>query len=378
MKIAVNARFLLEGKLEGIGWFTYETMQRIVIQHPEHQFYFLFDRPFNNKFIFSPNVKPIVLFPPARHPVLWYWWFEIAVKKTLKKINPDIFISPDGFLPLGSKIKSLAVIHDLNFEHYPEKLRWLVKKYLLHYFPKFAHRADRIVTVSNYSKQDIATKYNIDLLKIDVAYNGANSIYRPLTQIEKNEAKKQFAGGSDYFIYIGALLPRKNVSRMLQAFDKFKSLQSTDIKMLIVGASMFNTRDIQETYQKMKFRDDVIFTGHLAAGKIELALGGALALVYVSYFEGFGIPIVEAMYADVPVITSNVTSMPEVAGKAALIVDPFSVDSIVNALQQIYADPILRESLIELGRLQRQKFSWDKTEEQLWKSIEKCISDQKP
>jgi glycosyltransferase involved in cell wall biosynthesis len=378
MKIVVNVRFLLNGKLEGIGWFTYETIQRIVIQHPEHEFYFLFDRPYDRKFIFSSNVKPIVLFPPARHPVLWYWWFEIAVKKTLKKINPDIFISPDGFLPLGPGFRSLAVIHDLNFEHYPEKLRWLVKKYLLYCFPKFAQRADRIVTVSNYSKQDIVSRYNIDPKKIDVAYNGANSIYRPLTREEKNAAKKQFAGGNDYFIYIGALLPRKNVSRMLEAFDIFKSTDKSDVKMLIVGANMFNTGDIEKTYQKMKYRDDVLFTGHLAAGTIELALGGALSLVYVSYFEGFGIPLVEAMYADVPVITSNVTSMPEVAGKAALIIDPFSVESIAKALHLMYADPNLRESLIEQGRQQRLKFSWDKTADQLWRSIEKCISDKKP
>jgi glycosyltransferase involved in cell wall biosynthesis len=373
MRIAVNTRLLLENKLEGIGWFSYETLSRIVQHHPEHEFYFFFDRPYSPQFLFSKNVVPVVLFPPSRHPILWYIWFELSVRYALKKYKIDLFLSPDGYLSLSSKTKEIAVIHDINFEHFPKQFSWSYRKYLLHYFPKFAKRANRIVTVSDYSKQDIAAKYNIDPSKIDVAYNGANSIYRPLTRNEKDEAKKQFARGCDYFIYIGALLPRKNVARMLQAYDRFKSLQKSEIKMVIVGAKMFNTGDIEDTYQNMQFKDDVVFTGRLAPGRIELALGGALALVYVSYFEGFGIPLVEAMYADVPVITSNVTSLPEVAGDAALFVEPFSVGSIRDAMQQMYTDKPLRETLIEKGRIQRQKFSWNKTAEQLWKSLEKCL-----
>ena len=119
MKIAVNTRLLLKDKLEGIGWFSYETLKRITTQHPEHQFYFIFDRPFTDEFIFSYNIEPVVIGPPARHPVLWYYWFEFRLPGLLKKINPDIFLSPDGYLSLKSHFKSIAVIHDLNFIHYP-------------------------------------------------------------------------------------------------------------------------------------------------------------------------------------------------------------------------------------------------------------------
>lgn len=133
MKIAVNTRLLLHGKLEGIGWFSYENLKRITTGHPEHQFYFLFDRPYHRDFIFSDNVIPLVAGPPARHPVLYYIWFEFTVRRLLKKIGADLFLSPDGYLSLGSKIPSIAVFHDLNFEHYPGDLplaeRWYYRTF---------------------------------------------------------------------------------------------------------------------------------------------------------------------------------------------------------------------------------------------------------
>src|ERR1700749_1712289 len=112
MNIAVNTRLLLEDKLEGIGWFTYETLKRITKNHPEHHFFFLFDRPYSEKFIFGKNVTPIVLFPQARHPFLYYLYFEFAVPAALRRIKADYFISTDGYMPLCSGVKTLNVIHD--------------------------------------------------------------------------------------------------------------------------------------------------------------------------------------------------------------------------------------------------------------------------
>ncbi len=119
MQIAVNTRLLLSNRLEGIGWFTFETLKRIVRDHPEHHFFFLFDRKYSPEFIFGPNVTPVVLAPQSRHPLLWYIWFEYAVGKFLRKNNIDLFISPDGYLPLKSSVPSISVIHDINFAHYP-------------------------------------------------------------------------------------------------------------------------------------------------------------------------------------------------------------------------------------------------------------------
>ena len=116
--IAVNARFLLDGRLEGIGWFTYETLKRLVSRHPDVNFIFFFDRPYHQKFVFADNVTPVVLFPPARHPILFYCWFEFAVNKALKKYQADIFISTDGFLSLKTSVPTLLVIHDLAHVHF--------------------------------------------------------------------------------------------------------------------------------------------------------------------------------------------------------------------------------------------------------------------
>ncbi|NNC84672.1 MAG: glycosyltransferase family 1 protein, partial [Bacteroidia bacterium] len=119
MTIAVNTRLLLKDKLEGIGWFTYQLFLRIVRQHPEHTFLFLFDRKWSKEFVFAENVIPVKINPPARHPILWHWWFNVSVPRVLKKYNVDLFVSPDGYLSLNTNVPSLQVIHDLNFEHFP-------------------------------------------------------------------------------------------------------------------------------------------------------------------------------------------------------------------------------------------------------------------
>jgi len=176
----------------------------------------------------------------------------------------------------------MAVIHDLNFEKHPEFLPWLVRKYYHHFFPRFARRADRIATVSEFTKNDIAQRYNVSPDKIDVVYNGAND-------------------------------------------------------------------------------------------ELHKIIASALAMTYISYFEGFGIPIVEAFYCHVPVITSNVTSMPEVAGDAALMVDPFSVESIRDGMLKLASDENFRQQLINNGEKRKNEFSWQKSSERLWASIEKTL-----
>jgi glycosyltransferase involved in cell wall biosynthesis len=377
MLIAVNTRLLIKDKLEGIGWFTYHSLKRITKNHPEHRFLFVFDRPFSEEFIFSDNVFPIVTGPPARHPFLWYWWFEHSLPKIFEKYKPDLFLSPDGFLSLSSAfgMKSVAVIHDLNFEHYPQDIPFIARKYYKKYFPLFARKASRIATVSEFSKQDISQCYNIPPSKIDVVYDGADQLFQPISTDEKNKVKKQYTEGSDYFLFVGALHPRKNIARLLRAFDEFKKSSSSDIKLLVVGEKMWKTSDIEIVLSYMNFRSEVIFTGRLVSDELAKVMGAALALVFVPYFEGFGIPIVEALYCNVPVITSNVTSMPEIVGNAALLVDPFSVDSIKEGMLRIYKDESLRDQLIANGKKQREKFSWDKTAEKLWECIEKTLAN---
>jgi glycosyltransferase involved in cell wall biosynthesis len=374
MVIAVNTRILLKGKLEGIGWFTRETLQRITRSHPEHQFIFLFDRPYDKEFLFSDNVTPVVISPPARHPLLWYIWFEWRIPQILRKYKADLFLSPDGYLSLSTRVKQLAVIHDINFAHRPKDLPFLYALYYNYFFPKFARRAKRIATVSYYSKEDIVRSYHIDPDKIDVVYNGVNKLYTPTSPAEQAATRNKYADGIPYFLYIGSLHPRKNICGLLRAFDAYRTATGKETKLLITGDALFKTDDIVKTYEGMRHRKDVIFTGRLSTKDLHQVLGAAMALTFVPFFEGFGIPVIESMSAGIPVICSNTTSLPEVGGHAVLYADPFVVSQIKDAMIRIANETELRETLILKGQKQQQKFSWDKTAEMLWGSIQICMN----
>lgn len=377
MKIAINTRLLLKDRLEGIGWFTFENFKRITLSHPEHDFYFIFDGRCCKDFIFGDNVHPIILGPRTRQPFMWLIWFEFLIPRVLKKIKADMFVSPDGYLSLSTKVPQLSVIHDINFVHRPNDFPLIPRLYYQRFFPKFAKKACRIATVSEFSKHDICVSYNVDPEKVDVVYNGANTYYRPLNEEEKQATKAKYTHGFDYFMFVGSLHPRKNVGGLLTAFDMFKTRYKSDHKLVIVGEKMFLTSDLDLIYNQMRYGDDVIFTGRMETEDLENVLGASTALVFVPFFEGFGIPIVEAMYAGVPVICSNTTSLPEVAGEAALYVDPEDVKAISNAMEKISSDDDLRNSLIEKGQQQKQKYSWDRSALNLWHSIEKCAQENK-
>jgi glycosyltransferase involved in cell wall biosynthesis len=372
LKIAVNTRLLLKNKLEGIGWFTFETLKRIVVQHPEHEFYFIFDRKYDPSFVFASNVTPLVAPPQARHPFLYFVWFEMIMPRVLKKIGADIFLSPDGYLSLGSDVKQVAVIHDLNFEYYPKDIPFLERWYYRTFFPKYGQKATRIATVSEFSKSDLIKFYHVDSDKIDVVYNGANEIFQPVSELEKVKTRAKFSLGCAYFISVGSVQPRKNIVNLLKAFEFFKSDGNSQVKLLVVGNKKWWTKEMQQQLNQMKHQSDVIFTGRVDSNDLSRLIGSALALTYVSYHEGFGIPILEAFGCDTPVITSAVTSMPEVAGDAALLIDPFSPSSIADAMKRIHSEDDLRNELVALGHERLKLFSWQKTADALWKCIEKA------
>lgn len=373
MKILVNTRFLLHNKLEGIGRFTYETLKRVVLSHPEHTFYFLFDRKWHNDFVFSNNVIPLKIGPQARHPFLWYLWFHFSVPSVIRKLKPDLFVSTDGFTSPNIRCKKITVFHDIAFEHYPKDIGKLVLNFYKKYTPIFAKNSDRIVTVSEFSKRDLIEHYNLSSEIIDVVYNGSSKYFNPISESKQRDFKKQWTKNCDFFCFIGALQPRKNITRLFQAFDLFKQKTNANTKLLIVGRKAWKSDEIFNTYKQMQYKKDVVFTGHLKHDEINEVYASALGLVYIPYFEGFGIPIVEAQNSGCPVITSNVTSMPEVANDSALLTDPFNVDEIANNMERLLIDSELRESLIQLGFENCKRFSWDITAELFWNSIEKTL-----
>lgn len=375
MRIAVNTRLLLANKLDGIGYFTYKLLENMCKNHPQDEFIFFFDRPFDKEFIFSENVIPVVIPCQTRHPLLWRLYFQYLIPKYLKKYKADLFFSPDGFIPKNINIPIINTIHDLNYVHQPQYIENPShRRYLLKEFPVFARKSDLLITVSEFSKRDIIELYDIHHNKIEVVFNAANEAYYPLEEAEKTSYKNSLTQGRDYFYFVGSIHKRKNLGNLFKAFDLFKEETKSDVMLIIVGEKRDWEGELEGIFKKMKHKKDVILTGRLDAKEINKVSNSALALAFVSQFEGFGIPIVEAFAAGCPVITSNTTSMPEVAGDAAIYCDPFLVASIAEAMEKIYTQPSLINKLRDKGFEQNKKFSWEKSSERLWNSIEKTMN----
>ncbi|RPG82337.1 MAG: glycosyltransferase family 1 protein [Crocinitomicaceae bacterium TMED135] len=349
MNIGINARHLIKDRLEGIGWYSFEILKRLIKLMPSHQFIFFYDRktPF---LISGENISNIILSPPARHPVLFKFWFNFLLPKAFKRYQIDLFFSSDGFLSLNSDIQQVGVIHDLNFEHYPEDLPKNILKYYKKYMPLFAQKANKVITVSNYSKNDIVNKYKVNSEKIKVIYNGGNDIFKPI----KEEKIRNFQNNNTnrpYFIYVGSLHKRKNIERMLKAFQAFNNEDKWDF--IIIGTDMWKGQlDLDGILNNVKF------IGRKTGNELAMWIASSSALVYISYFEGFGLPILEGMMSGVPVISGNLTSLPEVGGKAVIYVDPFNLDSINKGMQEATSN---YQKYRDLGLKQATLFSWDKS-----------------
>ncbi|HEY6506290.1 MAG TPA: glycosyltransferase family 1 protein [Chitinophagaceae bacterium] len=373
MKIAVNTRFLLNEYLEGYGYFLYETFQRITRAHPEHEFIFIFDRPFDNRFVFAENVTAVLAGPPARHPLLWKLWYDVKIPAVLKKYKADVFVSCDGFCSLTTKIPQCLLVHDLSFLHYPSfipKTHFLFYKY---YTPKFLRKAKNIMTVSDFSKRDILSHYGTETGNISIVPNAARDIFQPVTESEKEAVKNKYSGGREYFVYAGAIHPRKNLVNLLKAFSIFKKKQKSNWKLVLAGRLAWKYKSFVENLKTYKYREDVVLTGYLEEKELAELVASAYALIYPSVWEGFGVPVLEAMKCNVPVITSENSAMQEIAGEAALYINPADHQDIAAKMLLLYKDEGLRSRLIQKGRMKSEEYNWDRSAGLLWQCIMNTI-----
>ena len=365
-RIALNARLLISGKLEGIGRFTHQCFKRLVQSRPNDKFLLIFDRRPAEEFQYGPNVESVVLMPPARRPWLFDIWFDYSVTRKLKKWNADIFVSTDGYISRRTQIPQLNVIHDINFEHNPN---WLPKRYANHFkkrFPEYGRLATKLCTVSEFSKQDIASCYDLDASNISVIPNAPDSTFKPINEDAKQNSRKQFSKGNPYIVFVGSLHPRKNIQGMINAFLEYKN-RGGKYDLLMVGVSMWK--------DEKKLVSNVHYAGRLNDQNLANAVAGAEAMLYLPFFEGFGVPIVEAMASGVPVVASNTSSVPEVCGGAAsALVDPEDKKGAANSLIQLEQDEQWRKIIIEKGLKRSMDFSWDTSAELLSKYIDQTLN----
>jgi glycosyltransferase involved in cell wall biosynthesis len=373
MKIAINCWILRNKQIDGIGNFTIETLRPLIASHPEIEFQILCDKNFTEDYFNFPNAKKYHIFPPYRHPLLYLFYMEIVVGFFLKKHKPDLFLSMEGFLCLNTKCKQLPLIYDLNFEHQPKDLPFRNRIYFRTFYPKFAQKATRVATISEYSKEDICKTYKVSADKIDNVSCGVKEKFNPLSEEIKTTIKNKYAEGKQYFFFIGSMHPRKNIVRLLQAFEKFKIKTNADLKLILAGNIFWGDETVQAVLKLMIYKDDVIFVGRISDDELINLLGSAFALTFVPTFEGFGLPIVEAFQCDVPVISSTTTSMPEVVGDAGLLANPFNIEDIASKMELLWQNENLLNELILKGRNQKKLFTWENTALLLYDSILKSV-----
>ncbi|MBO4402823.1 MAG: glycosyltransferase family 4 protein, partial [Bacteroidales bacterium] len=291
-------------------------------------------------------------------------------KRALVREKVDLFFSPEGFVCLSSKIPTVNIIHDINFEHFPEFLQKSHRRYYQKYFPQYAQHSDALITVSEFCKRDIAETYHLPEDKIRVAGNAAAEDFFPLSESEKREVREKWTGGKPYFVFVGTINKRKNIISQLKAYNVFRE-RGNEAAFVFVGSKKHWDAEMEHCLNSLPYSSDIMFTNYISTTDLNRILASACALMYVSSFEGFGVPILEAFAAETPVITASVTAMPEVAGDAALLVHPDDVPGISAAMQRVFTDMELRGRLVEKGRLRQRSFSWDSTADILWRIIEK-------
>jgi len=373
MRIGIDCRTILNpkaGNRAGIAHYTYYLVKSLLALNKLDEFVLFFDHSARDivKEFLEPN-STIRFFSFSQYrrylPFVYSHLFS-AINVRREKL--DVFHSPANVVPLGYRGPFTVTIHDLAIYRHPELFpskQGFSVKYLV---PKTVQRADRIIAVSESTKRDVQEFFEIPEEKISVVYEGV--LYERFNTTNKEEIEKlraQFGITGNFLLFVGTLEPRKNLIRLLEAFYLLLERSSgfkDSVQLVVTGAKGWLYDSIFEEVESRKFGQRVIFTGYLNAAEIAALYVNAYAFVYPSLYEGFGLPVLEAMAAGTPVITSNVSSMPEIAGSAALLLDPIDIEGLSSAIERVLGDPELRSELSRKGRMQAKRFSWKRCAEE--------------
>ncbi|HOU77835.1 MAG TPA: glycosyltransferase family 1 protein [Syntrophales bacterium] len=345
---------------EGTGNCTYmRNLVESVVAMDEERSYLLYvtqpDHPYYARFRSRKNVTLQAIAgssAPAR---------MLGLARATFRDRPHI-LHVNYYAPPFYRGKLVVTVHDISYHHLPDcfPFRERLKNELL--IPFFLRRAARVLTVSEYSRQDMVAVYGAAPEKIVVGYNGVNPLFRPLeNRREAAEILAPYGIGEDFLLYIGRLNRRKNLQVLIAAFNDFKRRGTHPHRLVIVGRRDFLPAEDMATIDASPYRDDVIFTGYVPDGHLPLLYGTAALFVYPSLFEGFGLPCLEAMACGCPVVTSNTTSLPEVVGDAAIMVNPNDHREICAAIEEVLTDADRRREMIGRGLARAGEFTWQRT-----------------
>jgi len=305
---------------------------------------------FSNGSFHSKLIRPAN--PLIRIPI------GFAIQSRAQKL--DVFHA-QYLLPHHLRCRTVLTVHDVLYERFPEY--FTKADYYRHKIgvPWSCRRADHIITVSEASKRDLVDLYGLDPGKITVTYLGPDSCYRPLDKIEsKKLLKEKYGIAEDIILYVGAIQPRKNIPRLLSAFAQLKSERHLPHKLVIVGPKAWLSGETFRALDGNAAKKDVLLTGYVPRTDLPYFYSAASVFVYPSICEGYGLPVVEAMACGTPTIASRGSSLEEISGGAAILVDPFSCDAIAAAIEEVLSDSDLQVKLATLGRERSRQFSCEK------------------
>ncbi|MCU0481823.1 MAG: glycosyltransferase family 4 protein [Anaerolineae bacterium] len=327
-----------------------------------------------------PQLAPNFTYKPSRITPKWWAriWHRAQIPYAIENIigGVDIFHATDFVLPpLRKKTKSIVTIHDLSYIRVPETASPSLKAYLDGVVPRSLQRATHIHAVSEMTRQDLMNLYHIPPEKISVIFNAVESHFKPTTPSAEIFAKYQIPN-VPYIITVGTVQPRKNYSRLVKALAQLRFKH--DIHLVVVGGRGWLEDEFYATIRDTKMIDYVHLTGFVSDEDLPALYTGAVAMAFPSLYEGFGIPILEAMACGIPVVSSNTSSLPEVADDATLLIDPYSIEEIHNALEKVITDQNLREILIQRGFKQAKKFTWEQSAHQLLGLYRQLLEDKLP
>ncbi|MDP3941289.1 MAG: glycosyltransferase family 1 protein [bacterium] len=361
-------------KRVGIGEYAFELLKQFSQQKPETK---------NQKFTIYLKDKPLEDLPHAQEdwryrifgPKKLWTQIRLPLDLYLHKPRPDIFFSPSHYAPRFSPIPTAISIMDLSYHFFPGLFLTKDLYQLTRWTRYSAKRADLIFTISKASKKDIIDIYGIPEEKIVVTYPGIKSFASLAPQVYPiHMLQNEFGIKSPYFLFVGTLQPRKNIVRLIEAFAKVKQRVKDPLTLVVVGRKGWKYEDIFQAPEKNGVKNEVIFLESVSDDQLPQVYKNAIAFVLPSLYEGFGLPVLEAMKNECPVIISKVSSLPEAGGDAALYVDPENVDDIAKKMAEVLESNRVREALIAKGKKQIEKFSWEKSARMTLEALEGIVA----
>lgn len=361
MRIAIDYTSAVRQR-GGIGRYTRELVQALAALDQANDYILLVqDRPGRAD---APKAANFCLRPTwVSEPWLTRLWQRLGLPLPVEVFTGpvDIFHSPDFVLPPTRQgTRTLLTVHDLSFIRDPDSATPALRAYLERVVPRSVARADHILADSAATRQDLITLYDVPGEKVSVLYSGVSAAFRPVRDAARlAEVCARYGLRRPYILSLGTLQPRKNYIRLMRAFARARrSPALRDYQLVIAGGKGWLYAAIFAEVERLGLRDSVLFPGFVADADLPALYSAAALFVYPSLYEGFGLPVLEAMACGTPTVVSNASSLPEVAGDAALLVDPYDEAALAQALEQALSDEGLRARLVARGLEQARRFTW--------------------